>query len=226
MASETLSPAALHKSAQFGESAPTLFGVASMKVTGAQHGQWCDAHRQLGGTVARRFVRQSRTARCQHSRAATISRLTDHAGRPHLPAVRRVQITGGVEVFGDQRRVLLHRALAHDCSIAVGQAPMPFAATGFQLRFVGHGADQGVVEGVLGGRGVLHLIDQLGVQQLGEFGRRRRARSGDSALKRSPITDAAFNVCRAAGSNRSIRAAMAACTVAGTVTSETSPRQR
>ena len=49
-----------------------------------------------------------------------------------------------------------------------GQSPVPLGAIGFQLRFVGHRADQRVAEGVLGGRGEPHLIDQLRVQQLVE----------------------------------------------------------
>ena len=45
---------------------------------------------------------------------------------------------------------------------------MPLGAIGFQLRFVGHRADQRVPEGVLGARGEPHLIDQLRAEQLVE----------------------------------------------------------
>jgi len=45
---------------------------------------------------------------------------------------------------------------------------VPFGAIGFQLRFVGHCADQWVAEGVLGGWGEPHLIDQLRAQRLVE----------------------------------------------------------
>ena len=49
-----------------------------------------------------------------------------------------------------------------------GQAPVPLGAIGFELRFVGHRADQRMVEGVLGARGEPHLIDQLRGEQLVE----------------------------------------------------------
>ena len=45
------------------------------------------------------------------------------------------------------------------------------------------------------------------------------------APKRVPITDAAVNVRLAGVLSRSMRASMAACTVAGTATSEISARQ-
>ena len=77
-------------------------------------------------------------------------------GRPragaHVPAIRGVQLAGGLEVFGDQRRVLLHRA-GRTLLDRGGQAPVPLGAIGFQLRFVGHRADQRMVEGVLGASG-------------------------------------------------------------------------
>ena len=50
-------------------------------------------------------------------------------------------------------------------------------------------------------------------------------RSSSCAPKCAPITDAAFNVRLARLFRRSMRAAMAACTVAGTATSATSDRQ-
>ena len=49
--------------------------------------------------------------------------------------------------------------------------------------------------------------------------------ASSSAPKRAPITDAACTVRLAAVLSRSMRAAMAACTVAGTLTSATSARQ-
>ena len=84
-------------------------------------------------------------------------------------------------------------------------------------------ADQRMPEGVLGARGEPHLIDQLRAQQLVDH--RIDAQRGQSvALKRAPITDAAFNVRLAPLLSRSMRASMAACTVAGTATSATSTR--
>ena len=49
--------------------------------------------------------------------------------------------------------------------------------------------------------------------------------ASSSAPKRAPITDAAFNVRLAGVVSRSMRASMAACTVAGTLNSATSARQ-
>ena len=47
-----------------------------------------------------------------------------------------------------------------------------------------------------------------------------------SVSNRDPITAAAFRVCLAAWSRRSMRAPMVACRVAGTVNAATSPRSR
>lgn len=48
----------------------------------------------------------------------------------------------------------------------------------------------------------------------------------DDPAVRAPVTDAALRVCLAGVVSRSMRASMAACTVAGTVTSTASARQR
>ena len=93
-----------------------------------------------------------RRARSQLTRAAPMSRLVDHAAGAHVPAVRGVQLAGGLQMFGDQRRVLLDR-LRVTLLDRGGQAPVPLGAIGFQLRFVGHRADQRVAEGVLGAAG-------------------------------------------------------------------------
>ena len=65
--------------------------------------------------------------------------------RTHIPVERRVQIAGGLEVFGDEggvfvgefRRALFDRG---------GQPPVQLGAVGLQLRFVGHGANQRMPE--------------------------------------------------------------------------------
>ncbi len=103
-----------------------------------------------------------------------------------------------------------------------GQAPVHLGAIGFQLRFVGHRADQRMVERVLGARGEPHLIDQLRAPAARRTPDRcpaRRAvrpRSG----RRSPTPRSPSVWPRL--SSRSMRASMAACTVAGTLTSATS----
>ena len=65
------------------------------------------------------------------------------------------------------------------------------------------------------------LIDQLGLQEFVNDGIVAHAVSS-SGVKREPMTAAAFNVCLASGRSRSMRAAMVACNVAGTLTSATS----
>ena len=81
-----------------------------------------------------------------------------------------------------------------------------------------------MVKGVLGAGGEAHLIDQLDGEQLVDHGSMPSAASR-SGPKRAPITDAAVNVRFAGALSRSMRAAMAACTVAGTATSATSTPQ-
>ena len=103
-----------------------------------------------------------------------------------------------------------------DCG---GQAPMQLGAIGFQLRFVGHRTNHRVVERIFGLPGEPDLIDELRRHQVVERLVRRPARSADSAPNREPITAAALNVRLAFGSSRSMRAAMVACNVAGTLTS-------
>ena len=93
-----------------------------------------------------------RRARSQLSRAAAMSRLVAHVCGAHVPAVGGVQITGGLQMFGDQRGIFVGRAGLTFLDRG-GQAPVPLGASGFQLRFVGHRADQWVAEGVFGASG-------------------------------------------------------------------------
>ena len=99
-------------------------------------------------------------ARCQLARAAVMSRLVDHAAGAHVPAVGGVQITGGLQVFGDQRRVLVSRGGVTRFDRG-GQPPVQLGAIRLELSFVGHGADQRMVEHVLGLSGEADLIDEL-----------------------------------------------------------------
>ena len=69
-------------------------------------------------------------------------------GGAHVPAIRCVQFARGLQMFGHQRRVLLHRRRLTLLNRG-GHAPVPLGAIGCQLRFVGHRADQRVAEGVL-----------------------------------------------------------------------------
>jgi hypothetical protein len=57
-----------------------------------------------------------------------------------MPAERRTQIPGSLQVFGDQGGVLVNRVwlLLFDRD---GQAPVQLGAPGLQLRLVGRRAD-------------------------------------------------------------------------------------
>ena len=173
MASDALSPAAVHKSRNSSKRAPATFiwtrqAVPHSMVRGAM---------RIGypvGVLGGQCVGDLSGALPAQSRSCDIT-----VGRPccgaHVPAVRGVQIAGGLEVFGDQRRVLVRRARVTLLDRG-GQAPVRLGAIGFQLRFVGHRADQRVAEGVFGARGEPHLIDQLRAEQLVEHRHRCPAR--------------------------------------------------
>ena len=98
---------------------------------------------------------------------------------------------------------------------------MQLGAIGFQLRFVGHRADQRVVEGVFGVAGEPDWSMSSAAHELVEDrvdpqrGQQLRAEAGadDRRGVQRPL---------GRGSSRSMRASMAACTVAGTLTSATS----
>ena len=146
-ANETLSPASAAQLPQLGErpSFTRLAGAAT------QHGAGGDAHRQVVGVIVRQRVGDPACPLPTDPGSSEIA-----VGRPrggaHVPAVRGMQFTCGLQMFGDQRRVLVGRPgrtlLDHG-----GQAAMQLGAIGFQLRFVGDRADQRVVEGVLGAPG-------------------------------------------------------------------------
>src|SRR6516164_9614595 len=132
--------------------------------------------------------------------------------RPHVPVESRAQVARGLQMLREQRRVLI---FLFD---RVCHPPVQLGAIGLELRFVSHRAHQRVVEGVLGIGREADLIDQLGADQIpNDF--------SVSALNREPTTAAALRVFLASAPRRSIRAAMAACSVPGTLTSETSVRQ-
>ena len=101
---------------------------------------------------------------------------------------------------------------------------MHLGAIGFQLRFVGHRADQRVAEGVFGARGEPDLVDQLRLDQL--IDNRIDLQCGEQP-RAEARSDHRRGVQRLLGRlfSRSMRAAMAACTVAGTPTSAASERQ-
>jgi hypothetical protein len=76
-----------------------------------------------------------------------------------------MQVASGFEMFGDQRRVVVSRPWL------VGfdrgrQPPVHLGAIRFQLGFVGHGADQRMMEHILGLSGKCDLVDELAAQQV------------------------------------------------------------
>ena len=101
-------------------------------------------------------------------------------GRPrsgaHVPAVSGVQITGGLQMLGDQRGVLVGRVRVTFFDRG-GHPPVQLGAIGFELRFVGHRADQRMVEHILGLPGEPDLIDELGRRPSRQRPVRRPARS-------------------------------------------------
>ena len=141
-------------------------------------------------------------------------------GRPcccsHVPVVCGAQIPGGLQMLGDQCRVLVaHRPSG--CN-NVRKPAVQRGAIRLQLGLVGHPMNQRVAEPELSPRRERHLIDQFRLEELrqrgavGEFGQQVLVESH---------TDDRRGVERflAAASSRSILAAIAAWRVTGTVTS-------
>ena len=165
MASEALSPARAAQLPQLLEAARRR-AASDTRAGAAQHGAGRDAHRGAVGVVVGQRVGDLAGPLPTDPRRGDVAVGRPRAGA-HVPAVGGVQVAGGLQMFGDQRRILVRRP-----GLALldrgGQAPVHLGAIGFQLRFVGHRADQRVAEGVLGARGEPHLIDQLRTEQLVE----------------------------------------------------------
>ena len=96
---------------------------------------------------------------------------------------------------------------------------MQLRAIRFELRLVGDGTDQRMPERVLGLRVERCLVDQLRGDEVVQNRLDLQSASACQVLNRDPITAAAFSVRLAAGSRRSMRAAITACNVLGTLTS-------
>ena len=151
MASETLSPAALHNSRSSAKrprlswTARSCQSVAHSMVRGAMRiDNWS------GSSAGSRSA--MRRARSQLTRAASRSRSADHA-----PA-RMCQPYAACSSPAASRCSAISAAFSSTepgsrSWIAAASAPVPLGAIGFQLRFVGHRADQRMAEGVLGAVG-------------------------------------------------------------------------
>ena len=98
---------------------------------GAQHGAGGDAHRQSLGVIVRQSVGDEAGPLPADPGSVDIAVGGPRAGT-HVPAIGGVQLAAGLQMFGDERRVLVHRA-----GLALldrgGQAPVPLGAIGFQL---------------------------------------------------------------------------------------------
>ena len=129
MASDALSPAAAHNCRNSSKRSPEM----STCTRQAGRTTWCggDAHRVPSGS-------SSGSASAILARALpTQPRRADVAvGRPrrgaHVPVEGGTQIPGGLQVFGDQRGVLLRRCRVTrlDCG---RNAPVQLGAVGFEL---------------------------------------------------------------------------------------------
>ncbi len=132
----------------------------------AQQGARRDAHR---GAV--RVVGGQRIGDLARPLPTRYARSDVAGGRPrsgaHVPGVRGVQITGGLQMFGDQRSVLVGRRRVTFFDRG-RQPPVHLGSIGLELCLVGHRANQRVVEHILGLSGEPDLINELGRQQIGD----------------------------------------------------------
>ena len=223
IASERLSPACSHssRSSSYPVSAPL---PPTRNAARAQYGSWGDAHRQSIGRGLRHAVggiaRLGPACVCGSDVAVDRPRPC-----PHVPAVCGTQIACRFHVFGDQRGIRIRGIRIAPFDLG-GQLRVQGGAIGLELRFVGNRADQRMPKDVLRLRRELDLVDELGLDQLARRAVSPTSVAGSSPSNCEPITDAAFRVRFATASNRSMRAAMAACNVAGTVASAAVPSDR
>ncbi len=130
IASDALSPAAVHNSRNSSKRAPATFMMDSPGGP-AQHGARGDAHGCPVGVLGGQCVGDLSGALPAESRRGDVAVGCPGRGA-HVPAVSGVQLAGGFEMFGDQRRVLVGRVRLALLDRG-GQAPVPFGAIGFQL---------------------------------------------------------------------------------------------
>ena len=107
MASDALSPAAVHNSRNSSKRSPATFTWTRQAIPhNMVRGR--DAHGCPVGVIGRHCVGDRLGALPTQSRRGDVA-----VGRPrcgaHMPAVGGVQITGGLQVFGNQGRILISR---------------------------------------------------------------------------------------------------------------------
>ena len=131
----------------------------------AEQGPGRDPHRGPADRVAWQLVGDVAGTLPGRSRRVHVA-----AGQPgcgaHVPPERLGQVTGELQMLGDQRRVLLsqRRVALRDRR---GHPPVQRGAARLELRPIGHRADQRLVKRVLLDRCEHHLIDKLGLHQPG-----------------------------------------------------------
>ena len=137
---------------------PTRHVVAHSAVLGAmRNAARCGS---LSGSAS-----ATRRARSQFIRAARISRAADQLPARICQVVSGTQISGGLQVLGDQGGVLVCRSDA--LSISAAKSPVQFRPIRFELRLVRHRPDERIAEDELGFAGESDLIDELGGHQVG-----------------------------------------------------------
>ena len=111
-------------------------------------------------------------------------------------------------------------------SIAAASRPCSSRPIRSELRLVGNRADDRIVEDELGFPGERDLVDELGCDQVGDrrFDTQCLEQVECRTASRRPLRRSAVRF--AFGSRRSMRAAIVACSVAGTLTSVTSAVDR
>ena len=145
MASDALSPATVHKSRS--SSKPAASRAAHP--TGGRRTTSCEGRCAWRRGSGHRWATGRRSV-VRAPNCVVLRRCRGWSPRcgAHVPAVGDVQIAGGLEMFGDQRSVLLGRCrvMLFDCGC---DAPVQLGAIRLELRFVGHSANQRMVERIL-----------------------------------------------------------------------------
>ena len=157
------------------------------------------------GAGPRWVVRRRYQARSRLGRAAAMSRFVAHVAARMCQPRCGVAITGGLQMFGDQRRVLLDRVWLVGFDQG-GSADASAARSDLSCSFVDYGADQRMPKRILGASESTAFVDQLGVDQLVHAGSMPRRASPIVAEPRPDDRCRGKGIALAAGLSRSMRA--------------------
>ena len=114
----------------------------------AQQGERRDAHRGAARVIGGQRIGHPARPLPTQTGGSDVA-----GGRPrsgaHVPGVRGVLITGGFQMFSDQRSILVgrRRVTFFDCG---RNTPVHLGSIGLELCFIGHRTNQRVVEHILG----------------------------------------------------------------------------